>query len=527
MSVESSTLSTSNDTVASMNVTLDCPHFSLGHHKLIENVNFWVQGVTVTAMSVFGILANALFAIILAQRDLRNSFNLLLICLSVFDSSFLMGAILESVRTVFKSASNLHIYLFPYLLHPGRSMAMSGSIFMTVAISFERYVAVHNPIDYNLAMNDPRATKRRVAKFLIPVVLLTILFSITKFFDAQVVYETLDGIPASEAVKRPGFNSSQLVPKIHFTEFRVNPKYVHKINWSRLLFLGVIPVALLIYFNWKIYLDIKERKRRRQPKTQFELSVMLRNDMSRSTAAGIDGGGGGGGSVEEATTEVVEVETGNGNLSNGETRVVHPHHHNNNNNNNMTQQLSSSENSNNNEVAQMNFGRRIVEDKMALLFMGIVFGFLVCNFPRIYLNFHEIIILDHAMACYDSGANGFPLWFWITSAFSELFLVINSSFNMFIYCLFNKKFRDVVKNLFAKYQKCIRDFFKKQSIEGGGFGGGGGGRGRRARSTSVTPPPAAATAIGFESRTSPQQPQDSGGENSNQDAVISISLSPA
>ena len=30
---------------------------------------------------------------------------------------------------------------------------------MTVAIAFERYVAVHNPINYNRAMNDSKATR--------------------------------------------------------------------------------------------------------------------------------------------------------------------------------------------------------------------------------------------------------------------------------------------------------------------------------------------------------------------------------
>ena len=57
---------------------------------------------------------------------------------------------------------------------------MTGSIFLTVAIAFERYVAVHNPINYNRAMNDARATQRRVLKFLVPVVVAATLFSLPK-----------------------------------------------------------------------------------------------------------------------------------------------------------------------------------------------------------------------------------------------------------------------------------------------------------------------------------------------------------
>ena len=46
-------------------------------------------------------------------------------------------------------ASQLHIILFPHLLYPFNQVAVTGSIFMTVAIAWEHYVAVHYPLDYN------------------------------------------------------------------------------------------------------------------------------------------------------------------------------------------------------------------------------------------------------------------------------------------------------------------------------------------------------------------------------------------
>ena len=80
------------------------------------------------------------------RDEMRNAFNLLLISLLGFDSWFLFGCILENVRRNFDLASNLHILLFPYFLYPTAMVAMTGSIFMTVAISLERYFAVHHPI---------------------------------------------------------------------------------------------------------------------------------------------------------------------------------------------------------------------------------------------------------------------------------------------------------------------------------------------------------------------------------------------
>jgi hypothetical protein len=45
-----------------------------------------------------------------------------------------------SMTTVFDTSPPLYAFT---------QTAMTGSIFMTVAIAFERYTAVHNPVDYN------------------------------------------------------------------------------------------------------------------------------------------------------------------------------------------------------------------------------------------------------------------------------------------------------------------------------------------------------------------------------------------
>ena len=51
----------------------------------------------------------------------------------------------------------------------------------------------------------------------------------------------------------------------------------------------------------------------------------------------------------------------------------------------------------------MNSKRRKAEDKMAMIFIAIVAGFLITNCLRIMLNFHEVIVFDSAMACSAAG----------------------------------------------------------------------------------------------------------------------------
>jgi len=76
-------------------------------------------------------------------------------------------------------------------------MAMTGSILMTVAIGLERYVAVHYPISYSRTTNDAHALKQRVANYLIPVTVVSVLFNITKFFE--ITYAYIPVLPANES----------------------------------------------------------------------------------------------------------------------------------------------------------------------------------------------------------------------------------------------------------------------------------------------------------------------------------------
>ena len=79
---------------------------------------------------------------------MRNSFNFLLIALICMDSCFLFGAILDGFRKI-NMASELHVLMFPHFLYPLLQIAVTASIYMTVAIATERYIAVHYPIDYS------------------------------------------------------------------------------------------------------------------------------------------------------------------------------------------------------------------------------------------------------------------------------------------------------------------------------------------------------------------------------------------
>ena len=53
-------------------------------------------------------------------------------------------------------------------------------------------------------------------------------------------------------------NSTEFEPYLEVTPLRKDPDYaIYYNNWTRLAVLGIVPFALLVYFNTKIYKDIQ------------------------------------------------------------------------------------------------------------------------------------------------------------------------------------------------------------------------------------------------------------------------------
>ena len=103
-------------------------------------------------------------------------------------------------------------------------------------------------------------------------------------------------------------------------------------------------------------------------------------------------------------------------------------------------------------VQVCNERRRLFEDNLAAVCMGFVLVFLVCHFPRLLLNIHELITIKEAMMCGEQGHHPFSVWSMVTISVSHFLLVLNSSTNILVYCLLSSKFREecnkILKNRF-------------------------------------------------------------------------------
>ena len=92
---------------------LNCSEFTEFSEQMLTQVSFWVEGFLSCSIAMAGFLGNVGSAVILSGKEMRNSFNWLLIGLACFDNIYLLGSILESFRKDFGMV-DIH-YILTYL----------------------------------------------------------------------------------------------------------------------------------------------------------------------------------------------------------------------------------------------------------------------------------------------------------------------------------------------------------------------------------------------------------------------------
>ena len=127
-------------------------------YEFLECMSLVIKGYGNIVLAVFGIIANILAICIFSKKSFKSNFNNLLIALAVCDLLFLVLSIAESTTAFQEHISDsssvagqvtfIHHLLFPYFLYPLHNILLSASIFMTVSISIERYLAIFHPLVY-------------------------------------------------------------------------------------------------------------------------------------------------------------------------------------------------------------------------------------------------------------------------------------------------------------------------------------------------------------------------------------------
>ena len=67
---------------------LKCPIYSENDKRLLAFFSFWIEGILTSLVAVLGIFGNTIVSFIISNKEMRNSFNLLLVSLACFDSTY-------------------------------------------------------------------------------------------------------------------------------------------------------------------------------------------------------------------------------------------------------------------------------------------------------------------------------------------------------------------------------------------------------------------------------------------------------
>ena len=242
---------------------------SPSQEKMLATFAWWLDTPFYLVVGLIGFTLNTLAMWILLMPTMwSNFFNRILLCLSAYDSAFILCGLLE----IFRKWLQLPVqqYLFAHLFYPFRSMAMCCSIYTTLVLTLERYQAITSPIQYR-NRSAHMTLGKRLFIYVAPVMLLSFLYYLPKFFDLYI--EEASNCTKGINVTMVSDDSTELDRdnltchtkyEIKPTELRIHHQYiVWYLNVSNLLVTCTIPVGLLVFMNCRIATSLNEYRQRR------------------------------------------------------------------------------------------------------------------------------------------------------------------------------------------------------------------------------------------------------------------------
>ncbi|GAB6023165.1 hypothetical protein CHUAL_007990 [Chamberlinius hualienensis] len=269
-----------NDNWNEMDLTLTFDNVSDG--ELFDNVTqisedngnlflFVTYGVLVTFIGLMGLAGNILSIIVLSRPQMRSSINCCLIGLATFDilvlvtSTLMFGIPRLTGYTGFFVAYNQIIFpnIIPYFVYPVGLIAQTGSVWVTVTVTIERYVAVCIPLRAKSL-----CTYGRARVYILIIAMFSICYNLPRFWEVE--------------------RCSEVDPVTNITEYYAKPSYVRAnqtyvkvyITWMYLFVLYFVPFVTLAVLNSIIWLRVRAANRERQKLSRLQqkemgLAIML------------------------------------------------------------------------------------------------------------------------------------------------------------------------------------------------------------------------------------------------------------
>ena len=202
-----------------------------GHEKEF----FWVSGVLLVCIGMLGVAGNILNLVVLFHEELRRkTFYQLLIMLAFFDLLFLAsyGVSIGYQSLACQPTNDCVGYFTFYFLNLG----LMGSIYSTVAVTIERYVAI---------VHSQYMVKPRICIYIVSVLVIIISFCMPMFMSHQ--YNLVNG--------------TIVMSKRKWAHKEVYERYY---DWFTLFIVSIFPCLMLVICNSLIIFNIYQQSKRAQ-----------------------------------------------------------------------------------------------------------------------------------------------------------------------------------------------------------------------------------------------------------------------
>lgn len=218
-------------------------------------VGFIITGVILPIIGVMGVVGNSMSLAILCRREMRSSINLYLSALSVYDSLLIVTAILcfacPAIHVYCKFIINVNVLqgyktVYPYMikyLYPMALIAQTGSIWITVSVTIERYIAVCHPLKAR-----SMCTMSRAKTVITVVSILSLAYNMPRFWET-----------GTTEVFEPGTNITY-VEHCKSALRKNKTYYVIYYLWMYLPIMNVVPFLALAVFNVLILYAVRKAR---------------------------------------------------------------------------------------------------------------------------------------------------------------------------------------------------------------------------------------------------------------------------
>ena len=221
---------------------------------ILNEIYFWADGVLGSLIAIVGFIMNGLAIYILSTKDEMRHMTTEILCrLLVTENSYLLLKFTKILYYDFHF--NSIAVVMPYFVYPVESICRTMSVFLMICLAHQGYMMTIDLEKYEMISACKASRKRRIVKYMIPVVIGSIIINIPKFF----CYTLL---------------SEENLYVIEKTELRKNFHYVvFYDNFICNILTVFTPINLILFFNWNIYLFVKEK---RQEMEEWDMDSTIR-----------------------------------------------------------------------------------------------------------------------------------------------------------------------------------------------------------------------------------------------------------